>query len=606
MLCKGDRQAPAIILTLIFVFMAISPALIVDATEFPGDINIGPYVDKVVFKTIGDDILALQSGEIDLISGGIHEQDFRTLVNDPDISSSITLRNGYGHLTINCGKYPLNISAFRRAFAFAYDKTRVTTELFQGLSQEHDSVVPYPSPWCIEDTLAYHYYTAQVELGNQLLDDAGFDIDPITGYRLAPDCSEFDIVIEYSSSEISVGVALIGVDALRALHINADSCAMDFYEMITRLDNHGDYDIVMFAYQFSDYDVDWLAYEYWSEFDDVPYKNPTNFENDTFDSWRDQLLHSTSYEEVYEAAAAMQLILHENVPILVVYENMYLQVYRTDKFTGHVYDEGRSITSQWTLRKIHKIDGTPGGKVIVAFADPETFNVFLYGTVMSAEILLLLWPTLYSRAPDITPWPYLAENLLIETHSDNPEVPEGHTRFIIDIIQNATWIDGSFLTAEDVAFTFTYILESSLYGNPSASELVDLVAAYAPTPYRAILEFKTESSWHFSHFAYVKIIPKHIFNDVDGIGYEGYKTWNPVFNPEDPYITSGPFTLTDWELGEFYELSANPSFCYYPGRPTTTETGNGTPFNLTLAITAGAISAAVVVFVGGFVMFRKK
>ncbi|MHA2045366.1 MAG: ABC transporter substrate-binding protein, partial [Candidatus Thorarchaeota archaeon] len=74
---------------------------------------------------------------------------------DPDISIFSALRNGYGHITINCRDYPLNISAFRRAFAFAFDKTRVTAEIMDGFSQEHDSLVPYPNSWSIEDDMPY-------------------------------------------------------------------------------------------------------------------------------------------------------------------------------------------------------------------------------------------------------------------------------------------------------------------------------------------------------------------------------------------------------------------------------------------------------------------
>jgi hypothetical protein len=118
------------------------------------------------------------------------------------------------------------------------------------------------------------------------------------------------------------------------------------------------------------------------------------------------------------------------------------------------------------------------------------------------------------------------------------------------------------LTAEDVAFTFTYAHESGLLGNPAGVGLGDLIASYAPSPYRAILEFDTESYWLFSNFAYDSIIPEHIFNDDTGIGYAGWDDWNPVFSA-DPHVTSGPFRLTSYQTGDWYELTPNPLF-YYP------------------------------------------
>lgn len=44
-----DRQLVAIATVATFLFMTYSPVLDVVATDVPNNINIGPYVDKVVF-----------------------------------------------------------------------------------------------------------------------------------------------------------------------------------------------------------------------------------------------------------------------------------------------------------------------------------------------------------------------------------------------------------------------------------------------------------------------------------------------------------------------------------------------------------------------------
>ncbi|MFW9794303.1 MAG: ABC transporter substrate-binding protein [Candidatus Thorarchaeota archaeon] len=539
--------------------------------------NTGPYVDKVVYKTIyGEDqtVLALQADTIELHHGFLEPQYYAILDADPDLNIvDDSLRSGYGQLTINCRDYPLNITALRRAFAFAFDKTQVRSDIFDGFSRLQDSVVPYTNNlFCIEDELPYHYYNAEVVIGNQLLDDAGFAIDPTSGFRLAPNGSAFDITIEYpaSSPAIAGGVAQIGVDALRAMDINAQTYPADFNEIISRLDGHGDYDIAFYGRNFNDNDVEWLGYDYWSALSDTPNYNPSNFENATYDSFRDQLLYGVTYSDVYIAAAEMQMILQYNVPILVAYENMYLQAYRNDEFTGHVVHLGKGVEGQWTNRKIHKLDETPGGTVSVGIrGNPDSFNFFVSTSAYSAAIFENFWPSLFKHGPDLNPVEDLAESVLMETHADNLDVPDGHTRFTIDVIQNATWSDGIPVTAEDVAYTFVYIYESGLLGNPASLELGDLAAVYAPTTYMAVIEFDTESYWHFSSFAYTYIIPKHIF---EAIGYDGWNTWNPVFNPADPFVNCGPFVLTDFEAGEFYELSKNPLFHYTPEITTTTTT----------------------------------
>ena len=609
----------------LFLTMMLFPDLSVARSDLPDDLNVGPYVDKIVYKVIGNQdqrILALLSGDIEMDTNFLDPVYVSAFETASDIDVITTPRNGYGHITINCRDYPLNISGLRRAFAFAFDKTRVTNEIQNGMSIEHDSLVPITNSWCVEDDFDWHYYDARPDIGNQILDNLGFEINSTTGYRNAPNGEPFDIKIVYSDSspEIAGGTAQIGVDALLSLHIDAMKTVTTG---ISPLDNHGNYDMIFYATNFPVDDVEWLAYEYWTEFADVPYQNPTNFRNATYDSWRDQLLYGTSYEEVYEAAAEMQKILQYNVPRLVVYENLYIQAYRNDQFTGHVPDLGSYISGPWTMRKIHRRSGGFGGTVNVAIREePDSFNIFVSESAYSNIIFEELWPSLYKFAPDLTAYPYLATNMIIETHVINPVVPDGHTRFTIDIIENAIWSDGTPLTAEDVAFTYTYAIESGVYGNPAATELSDLVAAYAPSPHRVVIEYATESYWHFSHFAYSYIIPKHIFNNNDGIGYAGWNTWNPVFDSDEPHVTCGPFVLTAFDAGESYEISANSNFVFFPDEPpppasdyTVTNSGTNTgpnnneePFSLItiVSITVAGISSVIIIVMVVQVMRYKK
>ena len=540
-------------------------------------LRTGPYIDTIVYKVIANQdqrIIALQGGDIEMDTSFFDPVHLPALSVDPEVDVFTAVRNGYGHYTINCAKYPLNISGLRRAFAFAFDKEAYKEIVLDCFSRTHDSLVPYPMHWCIEDELDWHYYTAQPVIGNSILDDLGFTIDAGTGFRLAPDGTPFDIVLEYASAcSQPGGSAQMGVDALRELHINATTRAAEFNEYIGRLDNHGDYDIVFYAFNFQGNDVQYLAYEYWSEYANVTGENPTNFVNLTYDSWREQLLHGVSYEEVFEAAAEMQKILHYNVPRIVIYANTYMQGYRNDKFTGHVGDLTRYISGPWTMRNIHRINHTFGGTVNLALSqEPDTFNIFVTKSQWSNTILDNVYSSLYDYGPDMEPIGDLADWMQVETHANNPSVPTGHQRFTIDIIQNATWSDGLPLTAEDVAFTFNYMLEANStllfpYG--------DLYGVWSPNTYRVVFEFSTESYWHVPSFAYTKVIPRHIFNDVDGIGYEGWETWNPIFDPAEPQVTSGPFFISDFEPGEYYELSYNPDFYYAPDRsapPPVTQT----------------------------------
>lgn len=553
-----------IILSLVYTPLVHSSIIVSE------DLSTGPYVDKLSFKVIpnGDQrVLAIQAGEIEMDSAFFDPVHLPTLDANPDVDIFSAMRNGYDHITINCEKYPLSVSTFRRAFAFAFDKTRVTAEIMDGFSREHDSLVPYTSGWSIEDELDWHYYTNQADIGNQILNDSGFDIDPVTGYRLAPDGSPFSVIIYYraTSPEIQGGVAIIAQDTLRSLHVNADVYGYELSEFNDIFDS--DYDMVFGSTNFHNTDVQWLGYEYWSDPGNMMLNNPSNFKNETYDNWRNQLLHGTTYEEVFEASAEMQKILHYNVPRLVVAANTYMQWYRNDQFKGHVEDLTRYISGPWTMRNIRLISDAFGGIVTIGIAeDCDTFNIFVKN---HGIILDNLYSSLYQRDPNQHPIGDLGYNLVIETHSDDSAVPYGHTRFTMDIIENATWSDGVPLTAEDVAFTFNYILESGRFGNPMIQNLEGLQSAVSLGPYRIRFEFDTESYWYFNNFAYMKIVPEHIFNNNDGIGYEGWSTWNPVIDPDSPHVTSGPFILTDIEPTQNYELTQNPKYHWNPLRLET-------------------------------------
>lgn len=577
-------------------------------------LQAGPYVDEVVVKVIASQdqrMLAIQQGTIEFDTSFMDPVWVGMLDADPDISFASNLRNGYGHLTINCDSYPMNISAVRRALAFAFNKTRVPTEVLSGYAIVHDSLVAPPNPWCIEEELEPHYYDAQPDVGNAILDQLGFTVNSSTGYRATPEGSPFEIRVGHSdSSSILNEIAQIAVDALQSLHIDSHTyafcCGYPIWDVC---------EMFLSATNFYDYDVDWLAEEYWSENAEGVYAEPNgcNFRNSTFDELRSQLLNATSYERTLEIVSEMQRVLHHNVPKLVVYVNQYLQAYRTDKFTEHVEDLTRCISGPWTLRNIRNIDGSTGGSLPVAISqDPDSFNIFVTGSPYSSYILEEMYCSLYDRGPSVDPVSDLATSLLIQTHADNPVVEEGHTRFTIDIVENATWSDGVPLTAEDVAFTFTYILESAIYENPAALDYQHLVASYAPSYYRVVLEFDSESYWHFSQFAYTPIIPKHIFNDEDGIGYAGWESWNPILSGQSPSVWCGPFSFEDYEAGEYYTLTYNPLF-YYRVNRTASTSGSGTSGQTsgpgilhTLAVAASAGSLVVIAAVSALTLIERK
>ena len=584
---RRSRSALCLCCILLIILLQIPPVVSID---IPEDIRYGPFIDKTVYNIIygvGPTLLALQVGEIDIGSiDPVYSYDF-------DIPSNIDIfespRNGYPYIRINCDQYPLNISGFRRAFAFAFNKTKAVHYAYEGHASLHDSLVPSTNRWCSENLLEPHYYDAEIDIANSILDELGFSINSTTGYRNAPNGDPFYVEGYSYPFYFNNRVASLAIEALDSLNIHADWFYPDFYPW----ELPPTWSMLLFGRDF--------------EYDDLELDiTSSNYSNDTYDFWMSEFQSGESYREVRDAAIEIQKILHYEVPLLVVCQSNYLQGYRTDHFQGLVVDLCRYLSGPWTLRRAHKIDGMYGGILNIGLNhEPSSFNIY---TTNSHMILENLYSSLYSRDPNMNPIPDLAVSMLVETHSNNSIVPNGHMRFTFDILQNATWSDGRTLTAEDVVFTFIYQLESGSYDNPAADSLGDLISIYTPSTYRVVFEFSSESYWHFNKIAYEYIIPKHIFTRI---GYSGWNTWNPVFNPNEPHVTCGPFVLTNFEAGEYYELTSNPEYHWLPYRPplspsvTNTSTQPTTPDSI-FEIVSITLSTTYVVVIAGIILLLIK
>ncbi|MHA2424082.1 MAG: OmpL47-type beta-barrel domain-containing protein [Candidatus Thorarchaeota archaeon] len=176
----------------------------------------------------------IENGEVDLSSG----TEFLLYLDALDLgwyNPETVLRNGFGYFIINCDKYPFNETAFRRAFAFALDKERISTEVQDGTSIPQDSPIPQASSFSIEGQLGYNYYSSDYSTAIMLLEEAGFIDYDSDGYRDAPDGSPFEVRIEVADiSDIAMGVGYLGEEALQALGINAICIPTDFNDYLSR------------------------------------------------------------------------------------------------------------------------------------------------------------------------------------------------------------------------------------------------------------------------------------------------------------------------------------------------------------------------------------
>ncbi len=561
---RGARRRGHVVLFVIVLatFFAQPPPTSAQASYMN---RTGAYVDRIVYRVIpsyDDQILALMDGDVDLIDIQLDNADVGMLLETEGISLSSTLWNGYGYVSINTERYPYNITAFRRALAFALDKNAIVREVWDGFAEPLDCCVPMASPFCAESKLAYHYYSSDLDTARALLADAGFVDSDNDGFLEGPGPDGPGTVelngtqIKRSFSEIAESVCQFVSDALSSLGIhNGVYADWDFH---WNYYNHKNYDILFTDTSFSDLDVDWLGYEYWSGYADEPYCNYPNFRNATYDSWREQLLHSVDYDEVREAAIEMQKIIAYECPIVVCYENDYYYAHRTDRFEGFVTDVFDGTLCWWTVFGVHLREdrGGPFGGVLRC-AIPEDFHSFNHMTITSDtthKILSGLYDSLLKRDRTGEEVLWLATDYAFETHADDPRLPENHSRLTFHLVHNAMWTDGTPLTAIDVAISLnTYRLAE---GNPYQFRLASVTYARTKDMYTVVVEFDSESYWNLHAVGDIPILPSHV---VTEFGVEGWSEWNP--NPvEESMVTSGPYNISGYVQGEYLEMVRNPLY----------------------------------------------
>jgi ABC-type transport system substrate-binding protein len=610
-------------LALSFIILVLwgisSPLVTAQAQELWGNKWTGPWVDSLVYEVIQDDtqqVLALIDGDVDIIGGQLDPSFLNQLYDAEDVEVSEILRFGYGITEINCAKYPMNITNFRRAVSFAIDKHRIIEDGWLGLSSLLDCHIPRQHPASIEEEMTYHYYDKNVEEGIRLIEAAGFIDSDDDGWREGPGPDgpgtvELEpIVVEgHPTTQIDIFVDTV-VQALHDLNISAEARQTSFQDYNPRLNYHGDYDMVFHGVNWVNLDLDFYARNFGTDYINIPLFNTPNWSNATWDSYMPTVLHSTDFDEIIEAAKAMEEVWVHSCPAIIMYQNRYFTAFRNDQFDGVKGDIFRGAPNPYTNLKIHQKTGSPLGGTYT-WANPLdilSFNQYSVNSAYAFNILNMMFDPLVSVGPDGNDINWMAEDYIVLTHSDDPGITEGHTRIIVDVIQNATWSDGTPITAEDIAFTQNFLRD---HVPVAGSNLASMVACYATTTYQLIIEFDTESYWHWHNVAYNGIIPRQVWLDYA----DAYDEYQPSPATLGEMVVSGPFLPTTWVQGDFVELEQNPNYWKNPRlieseeitpATTTTTTAITEGPDLTITLVAGVVGAAVVILVGGYLVMRQR
>ncbi|MCA1656750.1 MAG: ABC transporter substrate-binding protein, partial [Actinobacteria bacterium] len=172
-------------------------------------------------------------------------------------------------------------------------------------------------------------------------------------------------------------------------------------------------------------------------------------------------------------------------------------------------------------------------------------NLTPYTFTIGYPLVALVYDTLMWRSSDGIPHPWLAESMVT--------APDG-MQVTLHLASGVHWQDGAYLTARDVAFTFTYVIA---HPHPRFTpELAQVTSTEATDANTVSIQLRRPSPGLVEGaLSDIPILPQHL--------WEGLAPGQVA--PEGLPVGSGPYRLTAHRPGEGYHFEASAD--YFRGPP---------------------------------------
>ncbi len=179
--------------------------------------------------------------------------------------------------------------------------------------------------------------------------------------------------------------------------------------------------------------------------------------------------------------------------------------------------------------------GSFGGTFkIGTLTDPDTLNVLVSNSISSSWILDLIYPSLLIYNAKGEKVAYLATEW--KTSDDGKQVT-------YKLRTDLKWDDGKPVTSADVKYTAEVTMKETIGNN--AALLANTASIETPDAQTVVFNLKTPSAVFATSVGYwLKIVPAHIWSTVGE---------NKKFTNDKP-VGAGPFKLTKYEKGQYWEL----------------------------------------------------
>ncbi len=515
---------------------------------------------------------ALQANIIYAWGESVSADNIAELENTPGVEVSTEPGDKYRILCFNCGRFPTNITGYRRALAYALDKVEVVLESTNGLAFMQDCAIPLAlGNWTYESQLIETYYLQNIAKANASLEESGFrdlngdgwrdfdaDNNSIWNPGIDLDSAVFEIPFHHIAGHFpSENAVTLAVEGLLKCGIRVYVDPLDFYDW---MEYSWPWDGWLFCFTFTEMDSPELLH---TIFHSSTGNNQWYFggwTNITYDQFAENLMTAQTEEEANNLAWKCQELLWYEQPMIVCYNDVYTHAYRTDIWEGYINMRGRNrIGNGYSLVhiKLKEDAGGPFGcyptEYMMSLNEGlDSTNWLMSNSEHTRKVFQLVYEKLTTISPfDWTYQPSLAYAWEIEATTASGDIQDGE-KYTFHLYENATWHDGIPVSAEDVAY-------SLVLGRQNPYRFEDYQHVYKTNVVdNTTIEIFTNATGYFEWIQATgfTVFPHHIWGN-DTITGGNISTWIPKVAD---LVGSGPYSFLAYVLGQYVVLERHPDW----------------------------------------------
>lgn len=317
----------------------------------------GPKIDEAIFQTFENQdalVQALRTGQVDMITEmpntavpALKNADNVQLISGPPAAPSVTDIIFNQVAPENCppddgkctGHPALLDRNVRLALAHATDKQNIIDVVLLGLGAPGLTLIP--------DSLGVFYndslddYAFDIDLANQILDDAGYADSDDDGVREMPDgTNPLNLRMNWPSDSTNAPrMAELLAATWAQVGVKAELQALDPDALTSICCPTFDFDVILWGWG-SDPDPNFLLSVMLTA--EIPTGNSeTGYSNTDYDALYKQQAVELDKEQRIAMVHEMQRIVFEDVVYIIPFYSQSVQAFRTDRFTGWQTDAGK-------------------------------------------------------------------------------------------------------------------------------------------------------------------------------------------------------------------------------------------------------------------------